>query len=101
MYTLLQTPEFSAWLAALKDHVGKARINKRLDQASISHFGDCKQLGKGVAEMRIDVGPGYRVYFARQGTVVYIILLGGDKDSQERDTVRAKAMWKGLKHEKD
>jgi len=101
MYTLLQTPEFSAWLAALEDHVGRARINKRLDQASIGHFGDCKPVGEGVAEMRIDVGPGYRVYFARRGWEVYVILLGGDKDSQQRDIARAKAIWKGMKHGKD
>jgi len=100
MYTLLQTPEFSAWFASLADHVAKARIGKRLNMARSGHFGDARSIGEGVSEMRIDAGPGYRVYFARRGTVVYIILFGGDKNSQPRDIARAKAIWKGLKYEK-
>jgi len=101
MYTLLQTPEFSVWFAAMRDRVAQARIGKRLDQASAGNFGDSEPVGEGVSEMRIDVGQGYRVYFARQGAVVYVILLGGDKNSQRRDIKRAKAIWKGMKHEKE
>jgi putative addiction module killer protein len=88
---------FRAWIHGLADQKARARIAARLDRASLGNFGDCKPVGEGVSEMRIDVGPGYRVYFARQGAAVYVLLTGGDKSSQERDIVEAKAMARELK----
>jgi putative addiction module killer protein len=76
----------------LKDPVGKAQIALRLDRAARGGFGDCEPVGGGVSEMRIHYGPGYRVYFTRRGTVLYLLLLGGDKTTQKRDIKRAIAM---------
>jgi putative addiction module killer protein len=71
----------------------------RLARARLGNFGDCKPVGEGVSEMRIDCRPGYRVYFVRQGTMTYLLLLGGDKSTQDRDIERAKAMARDLKEE--
>ncbi len=87
--TLLRTAEFAEWLRRLQDLNGKARILARLDAAELGHFGDCVPVGEGVSEMRIHAGPGYRVYFTRQGRVVYVLLVGGDKSTQNRDIKRA------------
>lgn len=87
--TLLRSDEFDAWLAALKDKVGRARIIHRIRAAEHGNFGDCEAVGGGVSEMRVHVGPGYRVYFTRRGEVVYLLLLGGNKSSQQRDIQRA------------
>ena len=89
MITFLRSEEFDAWLAALKDKKGRARILERIDSAEHGNFGDCEPVGEGVSEMRIHFGPGYRVYFTRRGEVVYLLLLGGDKSSQKRDIRRA------------
>lgn len=69
----------------------------RLTSAAHGNFGDCKPVGEGVSEMRIDVGQGYRVYFVREGEAVYLLLLGGAKASQKRDIERAKEMARKLK----
>lgn len=87
--TLVRTAEFAEWLRQLRDVRGKARILARLDAAELGNFGDCEPVGEGVSEMRIHTGPGYRVYFTRQGKVVYLLLLGGDKSTQKRDVRRA------------
>lgn len=89
MNTFLRTEEFDAWLSALKDRVGRARIAYRIRSAEHGNFGDCKSVGEGVSEMRVNVGPGYRLYYTRRGEVVYLLLLGGDKSSQKRDIRRA------------
>lgn len=99
MNSFLRTDEFDAWLARLKDKVGKARILQRLDAAQYGNFGDCAPVGEGVSEMRIHIGPGYRVYYTRQGEVVYLLLLGGDKSTQARDIKRAKALAKTIAQE--
>jgi putative addiction module killer protein len=100
-----RTSEFDAWLSDLKDKIGKARIVKRIRAAETGNFGDCEPVGKGVSEIRIHVGPGYRVYYTRSGEVVYLLLVGGDKSSQSRDIKRAIEMARALKngapHEKD
>jgi putative addiction module killer protein len=87
-----QTEEFEAWLAELKDQIARKRIGQRIARIAIGNFGDVKSVGDKVAELRIDYGPGYRVYFTRQGNTVVILLCGGDKSSQNRDIERAKEM---------
>lgn len=90
---------FDGWLARLKDNVGRARIIHRIRAAEHGNFGDCAPIGDGVLEMRIHVGPGYRVYFMRRRGTLYLLLGGGDKSSQKRDIQRATAMARSLKKE--
>lgn len=97
MNILNQTADFAQWIAKLKDPLGKARIAARLNSARNGNFGDHKGVGEGVMEMRIPVGPGYRLYYAQEERVVYILLLGGDKSSQSKDIQRAKALWQEIK----
>lgn len=95
MYTIYryQTAEgrdiFGQWLSGLRDTKARARITVRIDRLAAGNLGDCKALTGGVSELRIDYGPGYRVYFARVGEVVLLLLGGGDKRSQQEDIVRA------------
>jgi putative addiction module killer protein len=96
MNIFYRSDEFDAWLAALKDKAGRARIVYRIRSAEHGNFGDCEPVGEGVSEMRIHFGPGYRVYFTRHGDVIYLLLLGGDKSSQKRDIKRAIAMARSL-----
>jgi len=95
--TFYRTAEFDSWLSNLKDKIGKARILKRIRAAEGGNFGDCEPVGEGVSEMRIHVGPGYRVYYTRTGEVIYLLLLGGGKSSQSRDIKRAIEMARALK----
>ena len=97
MNSLVATPEFEQWLGNLRDAKGKARILSRLDSAALGNFGDCQPVGEGVSEMRIHFGPGYRVYFTRHGTFVYLLLIGGNKSTQRRDIKRAQQMARELK----
>ena len=97
MLTLVRSSIFAGWLAGLRDQKGKARILARLDRAALGNFGDCEPVGEGVAEMRIHFGPGYRVYFVRNGLTVYVLLHGGDKGSQRRDIEIAKELARALK----
>ena len=83
MNTLVRSSEFDAWLSRLADQKAKARILARLRSATLGNFGDCESVGEGVSEMRIRFGPGYRVYFVRTGTTIYVLLTGGDKSSQQ------------------
>jgi len=99
MNTFLRTEEFDAWLSALKDKIGRARIAHRIRSAEHGNFGDCESVGEGVSEMRVHVGSGYRVYYTRRGEVVYLLLLGGDKSSQKRDIKRAIEMARALDKE--
>lgn len=99
MNTFLRSDEFDAWLAALKDKIGRARIALRIRSAEHGNFGDCEPVGEGVSEMRIHFGAGYRVYFTRRGEVLYWLLLGGDKSSQKRDIKRAIEMARALSKE--
>ena len=100
MYTIVRSPEFDTWLESLKDGKARARISARLDSASLGNFGDCKPVGEGVSEMRIHVGPGYRVYYTRTGMIVYVMLTGGDKSSQSKDIAHAQRVAHELKGEK-
>ncbi len=94
-----RTDEFDAWLAGLKDKTGRARIIHRIRSAEHGNFGDCETVGEGVSEMRVHVGPGYRVYFTRRAKVVYLLLVGGDKSLQKRDIKRAIEMARALNKE--
>ena len=89
MNSFLRSELFDTWLVNLKDKVGKARILHRIRTAELGNFGDCATVGDGVSELRIHVGPGYRVYFTRRGKFVYLLLAGGDKSTQTRDIKRA------------
>lgn len=85
---------FEGWLDGLKDLRAIARIEVRLRRLSLGHLGDVKSLGDGVSELRIDYGPGYRLYFTRRGERIVILLCGGDKKRQGDDIARAKQMAK-------
>jgi putative addiction module killer protein len=92
MYTIKQTSEFSEWLGSLRDKRGASRIVMRLERAAAGNLGDTKPVGEGVSEMRVDHGPGYRVYFIRRGDTVVVLFCGGDKSSQQRDIADAKRL---------
>src|SRR5947208_1723182 len=77
------------WLAGLKDNQARARLAARIDRLSVGNFGDSKYLGQGVSELRIDWGPGYRVYYAMTGSTCVLLLCGGDKRKQSSDIRRA------------
>ena len=97
MLTFIRSDTFDRWLKELRDLKGKARILARIKSAEAGNFGDCETVGDGVSELRIHVGPGYRVYFSRRDNVVYVLLCGGDKSSQQRDIRLAKDMARDLK----
>ena len=91
VFTLERTPEWDAWFGKLRDQVGKRAILTRLARLQITgHWGDAEPVGDGITEIRIHVGPGYRVYCKQTGKTIVLLLNGGDKDSQARDIRRAK-----------
>jgi putative addiction module killer protein len=89
MFTVLQTEEFVAWLDDLKDKRAQVRIAARLRQAESGNLGDWQPIEGEVSELRVNYGPGYRLYFARRGRVIVVILNAGDKSTQKRDIRRA------------
>lgn len=89
MHEILKSGTFDAWFSGLKDRQAKARIAARIDRLSLGNPGDVKPVGSGVSEMRIDYGPGYRVYFTQRGPIIILILCGGDKRTQAADIKRA------------
>ena len=91
------TDEFKKWLKGLKDPIGRAAVARRIERASVGNFGDHKSVGNGIYEMRIQTGAGYRVYYAQRGEIIYILLNGGDKSTQQHDIAQAKALWENLK----
>jgi putative addiction module killer protein len=80
-----QTEVYARWFAGLRDQQARARINVRIRRLSLGNPGDVRPVGEGVSELRIDYGPGYRVYVVQRGQDLVILLAGGDKDTQERD----------------
>jgi putative addiction module killer protein len=96
MIEIRQTELFAEWLRSLKDKQAQKRIAQRLVRLEAGLFGDAKSVGDGVSELRVDVGPGYRVYFTRRGNTLVILICGGDKSSQGRDIAKAKQMAKEL-----
>ena len=99
MITFLQTDEFRTWLGGLKDFRALAVIFNRLDRATKGNFGDAKALGGGISEMRVDTGPGYRIYYTRRAKVAYLLLIGGKKSTQPHDIKRARALLETLPKE--
>jgi putative addiction module killer protein len=97
MIEVRQTVGYAKWFRSLRDRHAKARIDARIRRLSLGNPGNVKPVGEGVSELRIDHGPGYRVYFTRLGEVVVILLAGGDKGSQGRDIETAKALARELK----
>jgi putative addiction module killer protein len=92
VFEVRQTETFAGWLTALRDSRAKARIIDRIARVEVGLLGDAKALGDGVSELRIDYGPGYRLYFTRRRREVVILLVGGDKSSQGRDVREAKRL---------
>jgi putative addiction module killer protein len=85
MADVRQTEEFASWFTSLRDARAQARIEVRIRRLSLGNPGDVRPVGEGVSEMRIDYGPGYRVYFVARGSTLVVLLAGGDKRTQDRD----------------
>jgi len=91
-----QTDEYARWFTALRDRQARARIDARLRRLSLGNPGDVKSVREGVSELRIDYGPGYRVYFVQRGQALVVLLAGGDKRTQNRDIKLAQALAREL-----
>lgn len=85
MIEIRQTTVYADWFSSLRDPRARARIGIRIRRLSLGNPGDVKPVGEGVSELRIDYGPGYRVYFIQRGSTVIVLLAGGDKRTQDRD----------------
>jgi len=100
VFEIRKTESFAIWLDGLRDINARARIQARLDRLAEGNHGDTKPIGAGVSELRINYGPGYRVYYLKHGRTVMILLAGGDKASQSRDIKSALRMARTLRLEK-
>lgn len=89
MIGVVSTGEFDSWLKRLRDLRGKSRILRRLDRLAQGNPGDVRPIGKGLSELRLDVGPGYRIYYLQDGEVLILLLCGGDKSTQQKDIRKA------------
>ncbi|MGC8540648.1 MAG: type II toxin-antitoxin system RelE/ParE family toxin [Phycisphaerae bacterium] len=96
MPEIRQTEQYEQWFNGLRDRQAKARIDVRIRRLSLGNPGDARSVGQGVSELRIDYGPGYRVYFTRHGEWVVILLVGGDKRTQARDIKTAIELARNL-----
>jgi putative addiction module killer protein len=96
MTEVRQTEEFSGWLLRLKDANAVARIVGRIRRMEMGNPGDARSVGRGILEMRIDYGPGYRIYYVHRGTEIVILLRGGDKRTQQQDIKRAQRLAETL-----
>jgi putative addiction module killer protein len=88
---------FEEWLDDLKDKRAVARVLARLARVRLGNLGDCKPVGEGVSELRVDCGPGYRVYFGQKGRTLVVLLCGGDKRTQDQDIRLARQFWQEFK----
>ncbi|WP_299782798.1 type II toxin-antitoxin system RelE/ParE family toxin [uncultured Formosa sp.] len=97
MFFIEKTNEFDKWLRKLKDFKAKAKILFRIQKLETDeHFGDCKTVGDGIRELRINFAKGYRVYFKEKDGKIIVLLIGGDKSTQQKDIAKAKEIWKKL-----
>lgn len=96
MLEIRETQVYARWFSSLRDRQAKARINTRIRRLSLGNPGDVKPVGAGVSELRLDYGPGYRIYFIQRGPAVIILLAGGDKRTQARDIQQAIELAKNL-----
>ena len=97
MYIIEKTDEFNKWLRKLKDFRAKAKIIFRIQKIDNNeHFGDCEPVGNGIRELKIDYAKGYRVYFKESNGKIIILLIGGDKSTQQRDIEKAKEILKRI-----
>lgn len=97
MFFIEKTQEFDKWFKKLNDLQAKAKILFRIQKLEKDeHFGDCKPVGEGICELRINLAKGYRVYFKEKDGKIIILLVGGDKSTQEKDIKKAKEIWKKL-----
>ncbi len=96
MLEVRQTVTYAEWFSGLRDRTAKIRIDIRIRRLSLGNAGDVKPVGEGVSELRVDYGPGYRVYFIQKGNVYVVLLAGGDKSTQDRDIREAKALARDL-----
>jgi putative addiction module killer protein len=92
---------FSEWLHALKDIQGRAKIRVGIDRLSLGSFGNCRGLGKGIFDLKINYGPGYRIYFGQEGKKILVLVCGGDKDTQAKDIILAQIYWADFKSRKN
>ncbi|MCU0351635.1 MAG: type II toxin-antitoxin system RelE/ParE family toxin [Flavobacterium sp.] len=98
MYFIEKTSEFDKWLRKLKDLRAKAKILLRIQKLEQDeHFGDCEPVGEGIRELKINYAKGYRVYFKEKDGKIIVLLIGGDKSTQQNDIEKAKELWKILK----
>ena len=98
MYFIEKTVEFDKWLRKLKDFRAKAKILFRIQKIeNEGHFGDCKPVGDGINELKINYAKGYRVYFKETNGKIVVLLIGGNKSTQQKDIEKAKNIWKKLK----
>jgi putative addiction module killer protein len=93
------TPEFQDWLDGMADRRAQVRIAARLRRAGSGNLGDWKPVARGVSEMRVNVGPGYRLYFTQRGTATIVMLTGGDKSTQKRDIKNAQRIARELERQ--
>jgi putative addiction module killer protein len=96
VFEIRQTARYARWFASLRDGRARMRIEARIRRLSLGNFGDVRPVGEGVSEMRIDYGPGYRVYFVQRGAALVVLLAGGDKRTQDRDISIARALAREL-----
>jgi len=98
MYKVKKTEEFNKWHSSLKDIKAKIAVARRIERMEQGNFGDTKSIGDNVSELRVDLGPGYRVYYLLNNKEIIILLVGGDKSTQTKDITKAKEMAKEYKN---
>ena len=100
MISIEKTSEFDKWIRKLRDIRAKSKILFRIQKLEKdAHFGDCKPVGDGISEMRINYAKGYRIYYKEKENKVVILLIGGDKSSQQKDIEKAKKIWNRIKND--
>jgi len=104
MFEVVSTGDFEKWLKKLKDRQGKLRILERIDRLAHGNPGDVKPVGRGVSELRLAYGPGYRIYYLQDGTTLILLLFGGDKSTQGKDIDKAQQLadeWRRDKNKEE